>query len=184
MLTIFVSRRKQRIITADGSKMKVRRAYVRQGKKLRFLQEPESFQNISSVRVVVKEWCKLRRLPRHERTEKGIIRFLHEHHAKQNIKFDCYAFANLVQEIEAHPCCYLYRNWDTKPYRGEVGVGDTVFLVTPGEEMSNFHHAAIYIGRGLYISVYGAGGDLEITTLQDMKKFYKAKCVLVGTPKT
>lgn len=89
MLTIFVSRRKQGIITADGLNMIVRRAYVLHGKKLRFLQE----------------------------------------------------------------------------------------------QFERFHHAAIYIGCGLCISVYGAGGDLEIATLQDMKRSFKTNQVVVATPK-
>ncbi len=182
MLTIFVSRRKQRIITADGSRMKVRRAYVRQGGQMQYLQEPETFEDLSGVRIVVKEWCKLRRLPRNDKVEQAIIKFLREHHAKQNIKFDCYAFANLTHGVEVHPCCYLHKHWDTKPFDGRLEVGGAVFFITPGKEMSNFHHAAIYIGRGLYISVYGAGGDLEISTLRDMKKFYKAKQVLLGVP--
>ena len=183
MLTIFVSRRKQRIITADGSRMKVRRAYIRRGKKLRFLQEPESFGLLSGVRIVVKEWFGLKRLPRHEKIEKGIIQFLQQYHAKQNIKFDCYAFANLVHGVEAHPCCYLHRHWSTRLYNGRVEIGETLFLITPGQTLENFYHAAIYIGRGLYVSVYGAGGDLEVATFRDMKKFYKAKKALLATPK-
>ena len=182
MLTIFVSLKKQKIITDDGSRMKVRRAYVRHAKKLGFLQEQEVFKDLSGVRIVVKEWFKLKRLPKHEKLEKGIIKFLQEYHAKQNIKFDCYAFANLVHGVEAHPCCYLHKFWDTRTYEGQIEVGDTVFLVTPGKEMSDFHHAALYVGRGLYVSVYGAGGDLEISTLLDMKKSYKAKQVLLGVP--
>ncbi len=182
MLTIFVSRKKQKIITDDGSRMKVRRAYVRHGKKFGFLQEQETFKSLSSVRIVVKGWFKLKRLPRHEKLEKGIIKFLQEYHAKQNIKFDCYAFANMVHGVEAHPCCYLHKHWDTRIYDERVEVGNTVFLITPGNEMCRFHHAALYIGRGLYISVWGAGGDLEVATLGDMKKSYKAKQILVARP--
>ena len=47
--------------------------------------------------------------------------------------------------------------------------GHVVFFETGENE---FIHVAVYIGYGLYLSVYGGGGDIEITTLADMKKAY------------
>lgn len=57
-----------------------------------------------------------------------------------------------------------------------------VYFFTSGE--NHFHHAAIYIGAGLFISIYGAGGDLEVSSLKDMRRDYRAKHVLVAKPRS
>ncbi len=181
MLTIFVSRRKQGLIAADGSKTNVFRAYIRGKEGLVCLQHQEAFEKISSIRFVVKEWCRLRRLPRNANLEQGIATFLERYHAKDDVSFDCYAFANLVHGVPAHRCSLMCLFWDTRVYDGQVTMGDAVFLVN--SEKSEFKHAALYLGRDLYISVYGGGGDLEITTLEAMTQYWKATQILVATPK-
>jgi cell wall-associated NlpC family hydrolase len=60
-------------------------------------------------------------------------------------------------------------------------VGDIVFLLKSKE--NDFRHAALYVGHGLYISVYGAGGDLEFSTLKDMLRDFDAEHVVTATPR-
>jgi cell wall-associated NlpC family hydrolase len=56
--------------------------------------------------------------------------------------------------------------------------GDVVFLLSHAKHPTEFHHAAVYIGHDLYLSVYGLGGDLNVATLEDMAKAYKAKLMI------
>jgi len=76
--------------------------------------------------------------------------------------------------------------WDkfreVRPNRWRRRVGDVVFLLS--EKRQRFHHAAVYIGLGLYLSIYGGGGYLEAATLKDMKRDYKASDVLLVTPRS
>jgi cell wall-associated NlpC family hydrolase len=74
----------------------------------------------------------------------------------------------------------MFDHWLTKRLWYRPKYGSVVFLIK-GEH--NFRHAAIYIGRGLYISVWGAGGDLEIASLKSMKKDFEANRVEIATPR-
>ena len=57
-------------------------------------------------------------------------------------------------------------------------IDDVCFLVNYSKNESP--HAAVYVGFGLYLSVYGAGGNLEFSRLPDMKRDYGAShCVWV-----
>lgn len=182
MLTIVVSRKKQIIVTTDGMEMKVNKVFVRQGRKFKQLNDYTNFGEFGSTRVVIdRSFCRLKRVPKNLLPQKGIDEFLRTHHAKQHIEFDCYAFVNLVRRVEPHKVRYLNHFWKTQLQKDAPRVGDILFLVNRGGDF--FHHAAVYLGFGMYVSVYGGGGDLEFSTLQHMQKEFKARRVLRATPK-
>jgi cell wall-associated NlpC family hydrolase len=121
-----------------------------------------------------------RRIPVTERIQDGILQFLREFSGKGDVSFDCYSFVNLVHDRPLHQKRYLVRDWSLYPLISLPPPGTPVFLLTC--EHNRFHHGAIYIGLNLYISVYGAGGDLYISTLDDMVRMYKSKDVVFGVP--
>jgi len=179
MLTILVSRKKQKIITADNETMQVRRAYVWENGSPQFLQQRKTFEDLTGVEIVVKEWYGLRKLPLTSKVEEAILKFLRDYHITQDMGFSCYSFASLVHGVTSPFGCNMHDFWSERPYKWRIKVGDALFLIRPiDKEVSLFCHAAIYIGRGLYISVYGAGGTLEISTLKDMQLFYNAKAYI------
>jgi hypothetical protein len=66
-----------------------------------------------------------------------------------------------------------YDRWKSIPERSEDEIkgGDTVFLFTTthkGEQ--KFDHAAVYVADGVYASVYGVGGELNFSTIEQMKQ--------------
>lgn len=185
MLTILVSRFKQEITTVDGSVMPVQAVFVPHGEDdFRLLRTRDTFSGIGSIEIVLMRWHRLWRLKTPERLQRGVVECLERYHAMQDLSFDCYGFVNLVCGVKPHRPIDGHQFWETKPlYRwSRPTVGEVVFLVNEAHDF--FYHAAIYIGFGLYISVYGAGGDLEVASLSDMKKGYGAKYTLRARPRT
>lgn len=191
MLTLVVAPWKEQIITVDGNHMTVYPVLVEDSGKFGYLQDHTDFAEIEGVEILAIRWLSRFQFVRWclhlkltPEVERGIIKFLNRYHAKQNRQFCCYAFVGLVCGVkgEPHDQVRWLELWSVKAYRWQRVVGDVVFLVSNHKKL--FHHAAIYIGRGLYVSVYGAGGDLEIATLEDMKRDFGAKDVVSVTPRT
>ncbi len=185
MLGIFIGRRKEKIRRADGTCMEVFPTYIPMNGDLHSLHACNSFAEADDDVVFLlprRFWfVQLHPAPR---LKAAIVEFLRRYHAKQDMSFDCYSFANLVCAV-AQQNDKTRRNefWRLHPNRWRQRMGDVVFLVSIKSDGVHFHHAAIYIGKGLFISVYGAGGDLEIATLRDMKRDYGAEQAMLATPR-
>jgi hypothetical protein len=183
MLTILVSSRTQAIVTTDDLTMRVRAAYIRQQGRWEQLNAYEKLSHHAPVRLVIKRrFRRLKRVQRLPHLQKAMREFFESHYAQQHMEFDCYAFVNLVHGIEPHGVTYMALFWETSPLKQPLRPGDTLFFLDPANQM--FHHAAIFIGWGLCISIYGGGGDIEFSTIADMKRELKAKQVLLAKPKT
>jgi hypothetical protein len=181
MLNIYVSYRTQNIITNDGHPMTVREVYVRDNNQLLNLNSCESFPALDDIEITLIGRFFTKKLCLSKDTCSAILTFLSRYHAKQDVTFDCYAFANLMKNVPLHRVPHMLTFWEIKRKPWRIPCGSVVFL-TSGR--NRFHHAAIYIGANLYISVYGAGGDLEIATLADMRRDYRADCVFIAFPKS
>ncbi len=180
MLKISVDHKKQYICTADGRKMRVFSAYAKVGKRKIPLQDCRGTKD-SDVQIVFKRGIFFRKLQLPPEIKEGITEFLGEYSRGREDWFDCYAFVNLTFNIPIHNQKYLLRFWDLVPLYAEPRVGQAVFLLT--NEHQRFHHAAVYIGFGLYVSVYGANGDLEFSTLKDMMQDYNAADCMLAVPR-
>lgn len=183
MLTILVGLRKGRLTTADGKHMFAFPMLVWTDGKLTVMQEREGFGNIKDVEILVfKKYLPYLALRARltEPLRRGITMFLQTYHAKTDLSFDCYAFANLVAGVPQHDKSLLLKYWNLTKLSWRRRVGDIVFFL--GEDPLHFKHAAVYIGYGLYISVYGAGGDLEISTMRDMRRDYGAAYTHLAVP--
>lgn len=176
-MIIVVSHKKWPIHTADGLTMQVREAQV--GGQL--LQECQDFGHISRITFRIKLGILSFPLVLPTHLERAVREVLGRYHAKGNIAFDCYAFANYVAGLPVHPVRFLEKFWSTRLYSGRSRAGDVVFFTE--ESTQTFLHAALYLGFGLYISIWGAGGDFEIATLSDMKHGYGATTVLRADPR-
>jgi hypothetical protein len=180
MLTIYVSPGEMSGTTVDGLHVTVKIMQVRDTRGFIDLHDWEPLTEPQDVEIVLMRRFYLKRLELAHNVKDAILYFLKGYHARQDITFDCYAFANLVRGVEVHrvPCMMKY--WSRRPLPWFLSVGSVVFLES-GE--NQFHHAAVYLGQGLYISVWGAGGDLEIATLKSMKRDYGAERVVLAQPK-
>jgi len=110
--------------------------------------------------------------------KRAIISFMRDYHAREDFAFDCYAFANLVRSIEPHRLRVLRAYWTLKTLSKRPRAGDIVFLLKGHD---HFRHAAVYLGSGLYLSVWGGGGDLEVATLKGMMRDFGATKARLAT---
>lgn len=180
MLTLFVDPKKIVVQTVDGVRLSVYPIRIFRGPDPEFLNDCTNLSEVKDMRIFLRRWKRFWKLRIHPDTKKAVVKFLNHYHTKQDITFDCYAFANLVRGISAHSVAYANKYWSMQIKRRWSRVGDVIFL--QGTADNYFRHAAVYIGWGLYISVYGAGGDLEIATLSDMQREFEADFVVVATP--
>lgn len=177
MLTITVGTGKQYLYTQDDRLLLVRPVWASTSEgPLDFREIGGDFSDISIRTGGLRR--KIRLTPR---VKSGILRFLAEFQGKQQEEMDCYAFINLVYDRPEHHRIKLLDYWELRPLRLCLHTGQIIFLLRPKEK--EFCHAAIYIGRGLFISVYGAGGDLEVAELADMLQGFQATEAFIACPK-
>lgn len=181
MLTIYVLLIDVPMITVDGLNMTVKMMLVHNENELILLRDFNPPSNLEDVEIFLVRRFTHRKFRLSSDVKRAILTFLQHYHAKQNIEFDCYSFANLTKGVEGHKVPFMSKYWDTKSIPWRVPIGSVIFFLSDKER---FHHAAIYIGFELYISVWGAGGDLEVATLSSMKREYGAKEVVLAQPKT
>ncbi len=135
--------------------------------------------DVSEIDMVVAGKMREIPLPLPGDVAQGILHHLKYFHGRQDNSFDCYAFANLVKGVPQHRMPYMLLHWHKRHLPWRVPIGSVVFLESGA---TRFHHAAIYLGRQLYLSVWGAGGDLEIATLKTMKRDFDAERVMLAHP--
>lgn len=180
VLTITIGPRKEGICTADGRHMTVVTGMIRRGRKLVRLNDMTDLGHVDDVAFEVKSRFRRRKIDLCDEVRQGVCNFLNGYHARQDMSFSCYQFANLVHGVPQHTCHYLFKHWDVES-AVELIPGGTVFLLDLESQM--FRHAAIYLGYGLFVSVYGAGGDLEFSTLEDMVREFGGVAAM-ALPKT
>lgn len=168
MLTIFVGPKREIVQTADGSLMRVYPMLVRENGHLIHMQKRMDYSDIKEVEFFVV----LRTSPflvfkkkLNAELQKAVVDFLHLYHAK-GTPFSCWNFACLYCSVPVST--ELPRGWrNLWQVRRRLfkRTGDVVFLTNRNPKR---FHAAVYLGWGRYLSVYGVGGDLEVSTLRDM----------------
>lgn len=179
MVNLYIYPHEQMIITVDQSIMFVKTVLVKNEGHFIQLQDWKPPSDLIEVEMILVRHFSQKKLLLPRGVNEAILYFFHNYHAKQDLSFDCYAFANLVKGVTAHKVPYMLSHWKTRPKPWFIPVGSVVFLESG---LNQFHHAAIYIGRGLYLSVWGAGGDLEVATLNSMKRDYGAERVMLAEP--
>lgn len=179
METIYVSPCDVPITTVDGCQMSVKLVLVREAGGFVSLQDWEPPSELNDVEIMLVRRFRSKRLKLPHNVKQAILYFLQSYHAKQDISFDCYAFTNLVKGVKVHKVPFMLKYWNKRPKPWFIPTGSVVFFES-GE--NRFHHAAVYLGHSLYLSVWGAGGDLEVATLKSMKRDYGAERVMLAKP--
>ncbi|MCF7898875.1 MAG: hypothetical protein K9L31_02910 [Candidatus Pacebacteria bacterium] len=139
------------------------------------------FQDSSCIEICTNIWMLLVNLNITPEIKRVVINFLCSQHVVRDKEYDCYLFVCEYYKIENHKKKYLMEYWELKKQRFWPKVGDVLFLLDTSKQV--FKHAAIYVGYGLYVSIYGAGGDIHFATLKDMKKSFGGKDIFLATPR-
>jgi hypothetical protein len=185
VLTILVSPVKKKVITADRQRMHIYPLMIkRTGSPSVMLNNCTDLADTREVKLYAESRFSffqnsLLNIPAN--VHAGIVYFFAHHHAKEHVLFDSYAFANQVRGIKQHDKTQIYLFWQLSPLPWRMRPGDVIFFMS--DFARKFHHAAIFLGRGLYLSVFRPGGDLEVSTLRDIKSDFDAERVFLATPR-
>lgn len=179
MLTILVGRKDITVSETSGFIARVRNTIVKEGDEYVCLQDSQPFQKYNDVEIILMKKFFDQRLRIPDELKAAILLFMDKYHAQEDLSVDCYAFATIVKGMERHKMPFMLSYWNIKRLWGHPSPGSVVFLVKGKDQ---FRHAAIYIGSGLYISAWGAGGDLAVASLKSMKKDFGADRVELATP--
>lgn len=172
MLSVVIGCKPQVIIDVTGLRFRTYPLFCRRDGGLQYLNACESLGDVGAVEF----WLMRRRwwrteifpLPLPQNLESAIKTFLAQYHAKQDISFDCYSFASLVNGVALDDKRYLSRRFRCEPREaGNIAPGETVFLF--GGIGCHFKHAAVYLGEDRFLSVWGGGGDLEVASFEQMR---------------
>lgn len=181
MLVLRVTDQKQSIRSVDGIILSVCKIVVKTNLFWREFQKCRRLGKPDNIELYIGKSHSKERLPIPKKLEEAVLYFIETYQTPKPHTFDCYAFANKVANVEEHCVSYLRDYWTYRRLKSKPSVGDVIFLLDIKQH--RFRHAAVYIGENLYISVYGAGGDLEISTLEDMQRDYDAPDVVISNPK-
>ena len=183
MLTLNIQDKSQIVTTRDGASATTYRVDATYAGKRQDLHDLPRLFDLEGVKIVKgrKKKSTLITLPPH--VELAVRKYLDCYHAREDHSFDCLSLANLVVGLPTYPKHLLWRFWNTNPIKfgplqhQRVLPGNIIFFMSGNV----FHHAAINISDDTYVSVWGAGGDLEFTSLKMMERAFGAQQVVRAT---
>lgn len=187
--SIYIDHKSSPLITAEGIHMSMREMFVERQGALTPVRHIERFDNVTDVDLFMLLPGGLSRLNATALVRANIAQFLREQHARVEMDYMCFNFAHQMAFGEPRP----KHNHSGDPYWKYIPIHaawllprGAIIKLHRGTENGRtpFAHAAVYLGKRLFISVYGAGGDLEVSTLDDMKRDFKAPYVVRSIPKT
>lgn len=167
---------------SDGTSITARKLFIRDKDGIRELFNQGPGVETNHLSLVLRGWLFNKTLRVSHDLEKAIRDFLRLYHAADDLEHDCYAFVSLAKGLPRHRKKLLHAYWHITPLQGEPEEGDAVFFLT--RETSWFHHAAIYLGKDLYLSVLGAGGDLAVMTMKSMCECFTHTDICIAKPKS
>jgi len=143
----------------------------------------QDIDDVFLVRVVNGE---LHPMATAQNVRKAIANFLSDYHGKWNMNFMCFDFAwSAAFGSSRSRTGNADEHWEFTPFTPkDLRPGSIIMLC--GEKINGrtpFSHAAVYLGEGLYASVYGAGGDLEVSKLEAMQREFPCREVRIAIPR-
>lgn len=170
----------QRIITSDGLEMEVKYVYVDVDGDFLNLQDYKPTEPILDLKLLLLgQHTEQIILPKKlKEVMITFLNFIYLYQREQDMHFSCYSMAKMVYDISQEESQPIDDVWVLKPQSASnITIGDVVFFLGKNK------HVAINIRPDLYISIYGGGGDLEVSTYKQITEGYETDTVLVATPR-
>gem|GEM_PF-5421638 len=112
------------------------------------------------------------------KVEAAVLHFLKKHHRIFTSQFGCYELVRTIHSLPKHNRRNVSDYWtpvDRKPTNGDV-----IFLLNRG---GYFLHAAVSMGNGLYLSIFGIESYLALTTMEQMENAWQPEVVVTVVPR-
>ncbi len=179
---------------AEGFKYVSFPVYVdRRGYKIVDFYSLRNLKNTKDVEVWLQNNKKFRKMKLPGNVLEAISKYISLQSNDENYNIDCFAFCCLAAGLQIPA-----RNEDNRRTEGDfdrweletsdwISPGDVYFLYhrkrEEGKNHYAFRHAAIYLDNGLFVSVYGAYGELVFSTMEDMERDFDANLTFRVRPK-
>lgn len=173
MVTLLVRRSTEEVVSVDGVHLHVHQVDIYCNGMYVPLYDCTSFENTESVQVRFQGriFRKTIQLPR--KVESCILFFLKELQVEPDFVFDCFSLVCFMKEVPEDKT-RLLRYWDLHSLPKKLDTGEVVIFT---QATNTFCHAAIHLYKGICVSVYGAGGMLEFSTIPQMQEGFNAEHV-------
>jgi len=180
MLSLYIGSAKGWITDSSGDPIRVYPVYYKKGEESLELRFSTSLPPLDNVEIFFQWWKYFIRLPVSEKLRTAILNFMIFKHLVEDRSYNCYSFACEYARVPQHAIEEMLTHWRLKPKRGWARAGEVVFFCSPVEDSVFFHHAAIHLGFGRYLSVWGGGGQFEVASLKDMRTSYRAQWIFTA----
>ncbi len=189
MLSLYIFSETESTQSRDGKKFEAQKVFYRVGEEFFQLQTQDtrlpSLDDLEILLQLYGRWFIKLPISKNRNLKRVIQNYMIFKHRVCDISFNCRSFVSWYANVGEHDGSKMLDYWEFKPYsRWKVKPGDIVmFLVHESGEHFLFRHAAIYLGFNRYLSVWGGGGQLEVTTLESMVRCYETGLIFVANPK-
>ena len=186
-LTVIVFDEDQHVTTADQVELTVKPVFVETDEGLTELRDYTPHTPVTAIQILFIQGEDIHHLDIPRRALDAVVSFLNTKHQKVNMEYMCFDFIyeaafrdgrTRAKDIDTD---WRLRSWSKAD---RFRPSDAVLLHRSFNGRNTpFAHAAVYIGRGLFLSVYGAGGDFEVSTLENMQRDFNAPFIALATPR-
>lgn len=150
----------------------------------------KDLKNTEAIEVLVKKVDgSTEVLPLPKNVLDAVAEYVRRRSRNETADLDCAGFVSIVKglpPLERDASGELKESkldrWEVDKQIGPIAPGEVFFFSNADENGTHFLHAAVYVGYGLFLSVYGLGSDLEASTMDDMKAYFKATIVTKMKP--
>ena len=174
------------IQTVDGTQMTVKPLFVEHNDTLVPLRDCEGITGVNDISFILLSQDKEQVLRLPKRLRISIAWFLEQYHAKVNMDYMCFDFGyHVAYGKDKAVSEFDDGDWDCRAFNPKQPLKQgNILMLHQGrmDGITSFVHAAVYLGKGLFISIYGAGGNLEVSTLEAMKRDFDAHQVVRAIP--
>ncbi len=181
MLTLYVGHTYQKITATTGLEIATKKTFVLQGDYHTDLQDFTLKNDWGNIIITLPGVISRKKISPPREVEQALEKYFREYHLQNKPGFDCYVFTNMVKGVTDHPPSFYKRFWKIVPLRSKKKIGSVIFLFKKGD--CRPCHTAVYIGKGMFLSVHGVGGNIGFSSLRNLKQTYGATDLVIAKPK-
>ncbi len=139
------------------------------------LSSLKNLENAHDIELYLEKTWRKKRLDIPDFVAHAISGYLRMVAQGKHLDKDCFSFACMVMGEPFYSQNDLNKHFEILPLPKHLHQGDVIVIITPEEKYTHFHHAAVSVGKNLFISVYGRAGEIMVSSLEDMLRDFKGK---------
>jgi|AntRauTorcE11897_2_1112592.scaffolds.fasta_scaffold25668_1 hypothetical protein len=181
MISIYLSPREKLVRSVCGGNIHQRLVTVSHENKLVELSDLPFNLIADDVEIILNQRLWSTKLNLCTEIKRAILFYLRSYHRNGERYYDCYTFVSMYKGLERKDMNDVKECWHTSSLPLIIKPSSVVFFTD--NRYGYFCHSAIYIGKGLYLSVNEPRGSLCFSSFRSIKRDYHAKNASLATVK-